>query len=213
MQSQIVNNSQSVAEVRLPGDSVGLLPCEDPRNGYLAVKRDGVWVRLCPWCELSLPPARRKPRKFCSEAHEKAFKRAGYISKKQHGAKILAETDAEFAHYIYIPQIAAYVRDQPLRGIKSVVKDGNFENVATPNLFCPSGIDNFRIPKYMRHLQTAHGEGSLATTPHKVTHRVDVNDRPVVKEPTSTKFERNAAHGCDVMRLSKTKPNKKRGRA
>jgi hypothetical protein len=30
---------------------------------------------LCPWCQAVLKPSRTKPRKYCSEAHEKAFKR------------------------------------------------------------------------------------------------------------------------------------------
>jgi hypothetical protein len=38
---------------------------------------------LCPWCGELLPQSKTKPRKYCSEAHEKAFKRAGCITQQE----------------------------------------------------------------------------------------------------------------------------------
>jgi hypothetical protein len=87
MQSQELKPERSGAPVCPVDNSVGLFPCSDRRNGYLAVKRDGIWLRLCPWCETPLQKSTRKPFKFCSEAHEKAFKRSGCISKKEREAQ------------------------------------------------------------------------------------------------------------------------------
>jgi hypothetical protein len=53
-------------------------------------------------------------------------------------------------------------------------------------------------PKYFGGNGVCPPEGSLATTAgKKVTHEVDVNDRPIVQEPTPIGglFERNAVHG------------------
>ena len=54
--------------------------------------------------------------------------------------------------------------------------------------------EDYRIPKYGQGLQTASAEGSLATTPRKVTHQVNENDRPEVKEPTPINQGRNNIH-------------------
>src|SRR5215471_11037638 len=83
MQSQNLNNTMpSEAAVCPVGNPVG---------------------NLCPWCGELLPASKTKPRRFCSEAHEKRFKRAGCISKEKHHAKVLAATNERMSQMIWIP--------------------------------------------------------------------------------------------------------------
>jgi hypothetical protein len=179
MQSDNLTNSQATAEPCPVETFVGLFPCEDPRNGYLAVKRDGVWVSLCPWCEEPLPASKMKPRRYCSEAHEKAFKRAGRFSKKIAHARKLVATDVEFGlHYFH-------------KGLGTFVRDGaqSYRHKTLGLTFLPAANQPDKLVKDFRttHLMGGDGAcppvGSLAVTPRQVTHQVDELDRPSSSEP------------------------------
>lgn len=63
--------------------------------------------------------------------------------------------------------------------------------------------EDYRIPKYGQGLRTPSTEGSLATTPRKVTHQVDENDRPEVKEPTPIEVPQSRGKGMGGL-----KPNR-----
>jgi hypothetical protein len=173
MQSQTSEPMQSVAVVRPVEDSVGYLDTEI--RDFLS----------CPWCGESLPPSKTRPRMYCSEAHEKAFKRAGRVNKEQNEARKLAATNASWSRLVFIQSTGTFHDASAEKKQPTTVADHSaFESVTARNAFHPAGVDTYRIPKYGRGLEPSKAEGSLATTPRKVTHQVDVNDRPVAPEPT-----------------------------
>ncbi len=111
MQSHNLNNSQSVASVCPVEDSVGYLSTEV--RDFLS----------CSWCGGLLPASKTKPRRYCSEAHEKAFKRARCVSKEKNHARKLSFTNDEFAHYYFHNQLGTYVRDSAPIQAEKLLKD------------------------------------------------------------------------------------------
>lgn len=139
-----LETEQSGASVCPVGDSVG---------------------NLCPWCNEVLKPSRTKPRKYCTEAHEKAFKRAGCISKKESEEEAQWAIDYYLAHFNRNRAFSTFGRHEPMTEVPTYslkkIKDKVLEHVGS---YRPA-ID-------------LRGEKQMATTPRKVTHQVDVNNRP-----------------------------------
>jgi hypothetical protein len=153
MQSPNLNSlMQSDAAVCLVGDSVG---------------------NLCPWCNAALKSSKTKPRKYCTEAHEKAFKRAGCKSKNKCEEEGQWVIDYYLAHFNRGHAFSTFGRHDPMTELPTYslkkIKDKVLEHAGS-----------------YRPALDLHGEGQTATTPRKVTHEVNENDRPEVPEPTPT---------------------------
>lgn len=106
MQSTQIQDEQLEAPVCSVGNSVGYLDTEV--RDFLS----------CPWCGELLPASKTRPRMYCSEAHEKAFKRAGCVSKEKHQARKLVAANDAWNKLIRIPnQLGAiwtpYAEDKP----------------------------------------------------------------------------------------------------
>jgi hypothetical protein len=157
MNSENLSKSQANPEVCPVGDSVGYLDTE-VRN-FLA----------CPWCCELLPVSKTRPRLYCSEAHEKAFKRARYVSKEQHKARKLADTNDAWTRFSFNPRLGAFFDSR--------------SKVKQPELI------KYRH-SYMGGVGLHTPMGSLRTAPCKVRHQVNDLDRPTVPEPTPLRATR-----------------------
>lgn len=178
MNSENLNNSQATAEL-CPDAAVLLFPCEDPRNGYLAVKRDGVWVRLCPWCEEPLPPAKRKPFKFCNNKGvcRKQFERHGGLRKREWGERQNAIWErsrlrTRTSQWVTIMGSVDVGFRQP--GFDH--KESCAKKSAVRPILVSVGCGGYR-PNNSKEVLSAP-KGSLATTPRPLHHAVDVLARP-----------------------------------
>jgi hypothetical protein len=110
MHSTQIEPEQSVAQVRPVGDSVGYLDTEV--RDFLS----------CPWCGGDLPPSKTKPRVYCSEAHEKRFKRAGCISKAASERLEQLAIDHWLAHFNTGRAFSTFGRHDPLSNLPSFSK-------------------------------------------------------------------------------------------
>jgi hypothetical protein len=181
MQSEQLNNSQATAEL-CPDAAVRLFPCEDPRNGYLAVKRDGVFVRLCPWCEEPLPPAKRKPFKFCNNKGvcRKQFERHGGLRKREWGERqnaIWERSRLRTRTSQWVTVMCSVDVGVKKSGFAHGASGGTKSDVIPIPVLV--GCGGYR-PDNSKEILSAP-EGSLATTPRKVTHYVP--EQPISTGP------------------------------
>lgn len=203
MHSSNLANSQSTAELCL-NDDVLLFPCEDPRNGYLAVKRNGVWVRLCPWCEEPLPPSKRKPFKFCNNKGQcrKHFERHGGLRKNEWRVQ-----QNEIYDRTHPPKMGwyAYITARVDVGVKQAAFSHK-ESVGTKSIVKPLLVHvGIKDTDYVSDRIVVAKRPEMR--PRPVHHQVDDLDRPSVPEPTTISFEHHAVHGSGDQRLGGKKPN------
>lgn len=190
MQSPNLNNTQSEAVVSLPVpvDEMSGIFSSEPAYGIgetplavllptrlrphsrtkkLVVYRKPTPRKFCGWCRWCEAPlhSKTKPRKDCGDACRKQFERHGCTKEAWEAYKALTTVEK-------VEEFREEWRGEYRKKFVAWVKEDREEQTAQLKTTLPA-ID-------------LHGEGQTATTPRPVTHQVNENDRPEVKEPTPT---------------------------